>query len=120
MSQRRAARAGVGRPPAAEQPPGWLWKFSPYEWVDERACTGEEETVAALVAARRRWRKARDGWLEERGLVVWGMRGVTHDEYRRIEREAPHRILRRPDSRADDSPEDPALPRTVPRVKRST
>ncbi|MFG2130493.1 hypothetical protein ACGFNV_22125 [Streptomyces sp. NPDC048751] len=98
VSQRRAARAGMGRPPVEESPPEWLWRFSPQAWVDERACTGEDATVAALVAARRRWRGQRDAWLEERGLVVWGMRGLSHDEFKRIEQQEPHRVLRRPDA----------------------
>ncbi|MFJ6846416.1 hypothetical protein ACIQRE_27555 [Streptomyces griseoluteus] len=48
------------------------------------------------MAARRRWRERRDGWLEEHGLVMWGMRGLSAQEFKRIEQQEPHRILRRP------------------------
>ncbi|MFF4792309.1 hypothetical protein ACFY2M_21615 [Streptomyces sp. NPDC001276] len=61
----------------------------------ERAA-GREVTVEGIVAARRRWKEERDAWLREHGLVMNGMSGLSWDEFRRIEREEPHRILRRP------------------------
>ncbi|MFJ3635227.1 hypothetical protein [Streptomyces sp. NPDC090112] len=56
---------------------------------------GEEDWIAAVIRTRREWRTKRDAWLEERGLVVSDMRGLSWQEYKRIEREEPHRILRR-------------------------
>lgn len=85
------------------EPPEWIWQFPRRDpqWrrdgdgkgggtLDENWCTAE-------VKARQRWREARDAWLEERGLVVSDMRGLLWPEYRRIEKEEPHRILRRPE-----------------------
>ncbi|MCC0099444.1 hypothetical protein K7B10_32650 [Streptomyces flavotricini] len=57
---------------------------------------GGEDWIAAVIRTRREWRVKRDDWLEERGMVVDGMRGLSHQEFKRIEREEPHRILRRP------------------------
>jgi hypothetical protein len=53
-------------------------------WIDE------------VIAQRRAWQVKRDAWLEERGLIVYGMRGLSSREFKRIEREEPHRIVRRP------------------------
>ncbi|MFD5673676.1 hypothetical protein [Streptomyces sp. NPDC127040] len=49
-----------------------------------------------VIAHRRAWQEKRDAWLEERGLVVWGMVGLSYQEYKQIERDEPHRIVRRP------------------------
>lgn len=95
VSARRAAR--MSQPASSsDEPPEWLWRFSPSAWVNEQADSGEDATIAAMVAARRRWREARDAWLEERGLVMWGMGGLPWHEFKRIEQQEPHRILRRP------------------------
>lgn len=97
-SARRAARAGLNRPQGeAEGPPEWLWQFSYARWFRERSEAGEVATIEEAVKARRRWREARDAWLQRRGLVMPDMRGLSWHEFKQIEREEPHRILRRPD-----------------------
>lgn len=94
VSARRAARMA----PAVrsdDEPPEWLWRFSAASFFARPA--DEPSSLESFVAARRRWREARDEWLLDRGLVMWGMTGMTFQEYNRIEREEPHRVLRRPD-----------------------
>lgn len=81
------------------EPPGWIWQFPRRDpqWRREGDGGPDNDWCAAQVAARLRWRVARDGWLEERGLVVSDMRGLAWPEYKRIQREEPHRIPRRPE-----------------------
>lgn len=96
-SRRRAARAGLNRAQdAPEGLPEWLWGFSYARWVAAVQEAGGDASLEAAIRARRKWREARDAWLEERGLVMWGMRGLTCGEFKRIEQEEPHRVLHRP------------------------
>lgn len=78
------------RRPAVEpldfEPPEWLLRPPPRPELPFDA-TG-------YLRARREWRAARDVWLRERGLVVWSMAGLSWADYRRIEREESHRIVR--------------------------
>jgi hypothetical protein len=86
------------------EPPAWLWQFPRRDPQWRREGDGrngdglEDSWCTAEVRARRRWTEARDAWLAERGLVMWGMRGLPWAELKRIRREEPHRILRRPEA----------------------
>lgn len=76
--------------------PEWLWEFDGRLWgwhaKDLRSCQGQ---IEGHNAARMRWRAARHEWLEERGLVTRD--SGTWSDFKRIEREEPHRVLRRPE-----------------------
>ncbi|KOG58426.1 hypothetical protein ADK77_44140 [Streptomyces antibioticus] len=87
MARRRRPEAE----PLDYEPPAWLWRFRRSDWDRPR-------TVEEIVAARLKWRGAREEWLRERGLVLWGVPGVSWDEFKRIKREEPHRVLRRRDA----------------------
>ncbi|MFD6914056.1 hypothetical protein [Streptomyces virginiae] len=91
MARRRRPEA----PPADDSAPDWLWGFTAGSFFMKPRGEEEEDVIDAFITARRKWREARDAWLQERGLVVYGMRGLSWQEYKRIEREEPHRILRR-------------------------
>lgn len=92
MARRRRAEA-----PALEAaPPDWLWGFTMGQFARQARQGGRENWLQDFIDARAEWRRARDAWLVERGLVMSGMAGMTYQEYRRIEREDPHRVLRRP------------------------
>ena len=98
VSARRAARAGLDRTQGADcEAPAWLWQFRGEDWgvswPPSDAVPGE---LLNVVRARRQWREAREEWLAERGLVMWGMRGLSRQEFERIERQEPDRVLRRP------------------------
>jgi hypothetical protein len=80
------------------EPPDWIWSFQTNRWFMRPKEDGEHQSVQAFVEARRRWHEQRDAWLEERGLVLYGMRGLSWEEFKRIRKEEPHRILRRPDA----------------------
>ncbi|WUD74611.1 hypothetical protein OG937_24415 [Streptomyces sp. NBC_00510] len=95
VSARRAAR--MAPRVSNDEPPEWLWKFQASRWFRETREEGEDATVEAFIKARGRWRKARDAWLAERGLVVYGMAGLTWQEFKEIEQQEPHRVLRRPE-----------------------
>ena len=92
-----ARRKRPAAAPLEEEPPDWLWQF---RWADWGLPVPSAETPVSLpdaVKARQKWRAARDEWLKQRGLVVLGStRGLSHGEFRRLEREEPHRVLRRP------------------------
>ncbi|QDN87403.1 hypothetical protein [Streptomyces sp. RLB3-6] len=95
-SARRAARAGLNRPEAEDDGvPDWIWgrEFTPRRWAADHGGTFEGRYDAAM-----EWRRQRDAWLHERGLVVQGMADVSYEDFKRIEREEPHRVLRRPDA----------------------
>lgn len=82
--------------PVAAQPddgvPEWVWNGCTLRrWLREH-----DGRLDGFHAARVEWDRRRREWLLERGLVVPGMPGMTHEEYKRIEREEPHRVLRRP------------------------
>ncbi|MDH2407185.1 hypothetical protein ACG5V6_14955 [Streptomyces chitinivorans] len=84
-------------PPLDDTVPAWLWQFRFADWGLPGVPSAEEPAaVAAIVAARRKWQRARHEWLTSRGLVVWSMSGLSWGEFRRIEREEPHRVLRPP------------------------
>ena len=74
------------------EPPEWLWQFPTRRWVAEHGGTTD-----GLYAAKLEWSQRCREWLDERGLVDWSHSSVTWPEYKRIRREEPHRILRRPD-----------------------
>lgn len=78
------------------EPPAWIWGESMGRIVAAAKRRGEEDWIAAVLRTRKEWREARDAWLNERGLVVQDMAGLSYREYQRIEREQPHRVLRRP------------------------
>jgi hypothetical protein len=78
--------------------PDWVWSFRLNRWASARRAAGEPVDLTRFVRERDRWRKERDAWLAERGLVMEDMRGMPSGEFKRIEREEPHRILRRPDA----------------------
>lgn len=83
------------------EPPDWLWERPLGREARLAAGADEEGWVTAVIRVRREHAKRRDAWLQERGLVMWEAGGLSSQEYRRIEQEEPHRILRRP-------PRDPA------------
>jgi len=91
------------RRPAAPEvdlaPPDWIWQYRRHDPQWRRDDGGPDNNwCTAEVAARRRWHDARDAWLEERNLVVWSMRGLSWHEFKRIQQQEPHRILRHPDA----------------------
>ena len=92
MARRRRSEA----PPADDSVPDWLWG-EPMGRIAMRVLRDGKTWIDEVIAQRRAWEEKRDAWLEERGLVVYGMRSMSHQEYKRIEREEPHRILRRPE-----------------------
>lgn len=79
------------------EPPEWIWQFPRHDPQWRREGGPDSDWCTSEAAARHRWRVARDDWLEERGLVLSDMRGLPWPEYKRVQREEPHRILRRPD-----------------------
>lgn len=94
MARRRRLEAE----PLDHEPPAWLWQFgrSDPQWRREGDGGPDGDWCRAEVRARRRWREARDAWLAERGLVVADMHGLSWEEFKRIRREEPHRVLYRP------------------------
>ncbi|MGW5272751.1 hypothetical protein ACWEQP_09230 [Streptomyces sp. NPDC004044] len=97
-SPRRAARAGLNRPPTPDSgPPEWLWGFQSNHWFMRPKDGDEHKSLQAFIGARREWRESCREWLDERGLVLWGISSISWHDYQRIEREEPHRILRRPE-----------------------
>ncbi|MER5468034.1 hypothetical protein [Streptomyces sp. NPDC002685] len=88
------------KPPVDSEPPEWIWQYrrSDPQWRREGDAGPDNNWCTAEVKARQRWREARDAWLEERALVMSDMRGLRWDEFKRIRREEPHRILRHPDA----------------------
>lgn len=84
-------------PPLELEPPEWIWQFRWKDWGLEMPSESNPVKVDDWHAARQQWRKACREWLDERGLVDWGHSNVTWPEFKRIRREEPHRILRRPD-----------------------
>ena len=95
MARRRRPAAA----PVEMEPPEWLWQFPRRDpqWRREGDGGPDKDWCAAEVAARQRWREACRAWLDERGLVMWSASAVTGPEFKRIQREEPHRILRRPE-----------------------
>lgn len=94
MARRRRPEA----PPLDMEPPEWLWG-EPMGRIAMRAQReGQSDWITAVIRARKVWQAERDAWLAERGLVVSGMQGLAWREFQRIEREEPHRVLRRPDT----------------------
>lgn len=92
-SARREARAGLNRSvPGDDEPPEWLWGFSLRRWL-----RGHDGVLDGYHDARMVWQQQCREWLDARGLVEWGHAGMSWEEYKRIEREEPHRILRRPE-----------------------
>lgn len=82
---------------ASDEVPDWFWEFDGRQWgwhsKDARSCGGRiEGRHAAMV----KWRAACREWLEEHGLVTRG-HYTTWAEFKRIEREEPWRVLRRPE-----------------------
>ncbi|MZE56158.1 hypothetical protein GTY86_33790 [Streptomyces sp. SID5770] len=91
-----ARRRKPATAPLDMEPPEWLWG-EPLGRIALRAQRTGENGMAAIIRARKEWRAERDKWLSERGLVVWGMEGLSYSEFQRIQKQEPHRILRRPD-----------------------
>lgn len=94
VSARRAARAGLNRPAEADDGiPEWVWgrEYTALQWARDHG-----GRIEGRFEALRAWRIRRDEWLRGHGLVVSGMAGLAYEEFKRIEREEPHRILRRP------------------------
>ncbi|MQY32599.1 hypothetical protein SRB17_05530 [Streptomyces sp. RB17] len=93
VSARRAARAGLDRPPEQDEDgvPEWVWgrEFMARNWARDHDGQLEGRYEAIL-----EWRQKRDAWLREHGLVVRGMAGLDYEEFKRIEQTEPHRILR--------------------------
>lgn len=77
--------------------PDWLWAFDGRQWgwhaKGLRSCGGQ---IEGRYDALQRWHEACRAWLEGQGLVAWEHNGGSLDDFQRIEREEPHRILRRP------------------------
>ena len=93
MARRRRPEQASAQPD--DEPPEWFWNGCDLrQWL--RAHDGQLEGFHAAKVA---WLQRRQEWVQERGLVVSGMPGLTHEEYKRIRREEPHRILRWPASR---------------------
>ena len=92
MARRRRPAAA----PLDMEPPDWLWGEPMGRIVARAQARGEEDWIAAVLRSRRELQAKRVAWLEERGLVMWEAGGMPWQEYKRIEREEPHRILRRP------------------------
>jgi len=80
--------------------PDWLWEFDGRDWGWHSRHPRDAFRAGRLLdghyAAKMKWTEACREWLEERGLVMWEHNGGAFSEYKRIEREEPHRILRRP------------------------
>ncbi|MEU6312374.1 hypothetical protein [Streptomyces sp. NPDC047014] len=95
VSERRRARMRV--PESEAGVPGWLWEFDGRQWgwhsKNPRSSGGR---VDGHYDARVRWHAACSAWLDERGLVTWEHNAGSWEDFLRIEREEPHRILRRP------------------------
>lgn len=103
VSSRRASRAGLGRQEKADDGvPDWLWRFEEDRWAEDGVVPAQydgndfDRWAWRMVRARSRWKEAQSEWLRAHGLVMWPMRGLSFREFRRIEREEPHRVLRRP------------------------
>lgn len=96
MARRRKPEAA----PLDDEPPDWFWEFDGRLWgwhsKNLRSCKGQ---IEGHHDAQMEWHKACRQWLNERGLVAWHCGGVSWQEFKRIEREEPHRVLRRPERR---------------------
>lgn len=81
--------------------PDWLWEFDGREWgwhsKDPRAAARAGLSFDGHHAAKVKWGEACMAWLGERGLVTRDHYPCTWQEFKRIEREEPQRVLRRPD-----------------------
>lgn len=88
MARRRRPEA----PPVDTEPPEWIWQFPTRRWVVEHG-----GSMDGLHEAKREWHERCREWLDERGLVMWDHSVMTWLEFKRIRREEPHRILRRPE-----------------------
>lgn len=74
--------------------PDWFWEGCDLRrWLRER-----DGVLDGFHAAKQEWHARCRAWLEERDLVMWGHSSVSWGEFKRIEREEPHRVLRRPDA----------------------
>lgn len=92
MARRRRPEPGAAQPD--DGVPDWLWGgCSLRRWLREHG--GQ---LDGFHASRVEWEHRRRRWLLERGLVVRDMAGLTWEGFKRIEREEPHRILRRPEA----------------------
>jgi hypothetical protein len=94
MARRRRLEPVTAQPD--DDVPDWLWGFPMNRWAAERKAAGEPVDLGVFCRERDAWREQRDAWLRERGLVLYGMRGLTSEEFSRIKREEPHRVLLRP------------------------
>jgi hypothetical protein len=83
------------RPPATAadlDTPEWLWNGCDVRlWLREHG--GQ---LDGFHQARLAWHATCQAWLLERGLVMIEHPTFSYDEYRRICREEPHRVVRRP------------------------
>ncbi|MEV6835532.1 hypothetical protein AB0N17_13610 [Streptomyces sp. NPDC051133] len=91
VSERRRARMQPAAEPVGDVP-DWVWgdEFRARRWVRDHG-----GSVEGRYEAYQEWRERCRRWLNERGLVIDGV-NVQYHEFKRIEREEPHRILRRP------------------------
>lgn len=92
MARRRRQEV---QPDIDDAVPDWLWEFDGRQWgwhsKDVRSCQGR---IEGHYRAKLKWREACREWLAERNLVT--SEHCTWREFKRIEREEPHRVLRRP------------------------
>lgn len=89
VSERRRARMQPAAEPV-EGIPEWVWgrEFRTRRWLLDHGGSAEGRYEAV-----KEWEVKRDAWLRERGLVMYGMAGLGYEEFRRICREEPHRVI---------------------------
>ncbi|MFF4566187.1 hypothetical protein [Streptomyces sp. NPDC001435] len=96
-----ARRRRPAPPERDDEVPDWLWGFDGRDWgwhsKDPRSASRAGLPIDGHYAAKMRWRDACREWLGERGLVTREHYG-NWQEFKRIQREEPHRILRQPDA----------------------
>lgn len=91
MARRRRPEA----PPLDDTVPDWF-RGEPMGRIARRAMQEGKDWTHEVIAQRQALRERREAWLKERGLVMEGMRGLSYQEFKRIEREEPHRVFRPP------------------------
>lgn len=80
VSERRAARAGLGRAAVSVGQPDWVTRFQVDRWVDEREMPPSDHNGDPVfwraMRAYRRWQDAKADWFREQGRPVpWSLVG---------------------------------------------
>lgn len=101
VSARRAARAGLHREQDEDDGiPEWVWgrEYTARQWARDH-----DGSIEGRFEALREWRARCHQWLDDQGLVMQGM-NVSYEEFKRVQREEPQRVLRPPTNPMERTP----------------